>query len=58
MLRARACKILLQQYLPLTHIPVATENLVRLQMTTQSANGAIILDTHDWSGDLERLQQF
>ena len=40
----------------LAYIPVATENLVRPQMTTESANGAIIRDTHDWSGDLERLQ--
>ena len=40
----------------LAYIPVAAENLVRLQMTTESANGAIIRDTHDWRGDLERLQ--
>jgi hypothetical protein len=42
----------------LADIPVATENLVRLQIPTESANDAIIPDTQDWSGDLERLQQF
>jgi hypothetical protein len=27
-------------------------------MPTESANGAIIRDTHDWSGDLEGLHNF